>query len=79
MGYETREIPLAAFLPDQIGIVRLGPGVLQLSEAVVRAEKKRRLSAIQIVRRAIKAIPENYPMRCVCNCWILQGLPAKKG
>ncbi len=61
MGYETREIPLAAFLPDQIAIVRLGPGVLQLSEAVVVAEKKRRLSARAIVRRAIAAIPKNYP------------------
>jgi hypothetical protein len=61
MGYETREIPLAAFLPDQIAIVRLGPGVLQLSEAVVVAEKKRRLSARGIVRRAIAAIPKNYP------------------
>lgn len=61
MGYETREIPLEAFLPDQIAIIRLGPGVLQLSEAVVRAEKKRRLSARGIVRRAIAAIPKNYP------------------
>jgi hypothetical protein len=61
MGYETREIPLDAFLPDQIGIVRLGPGVLQLSEAVVRAAKIKRLSARAIVRRAIAAIPKNYP------------------
>ncbi|TFG74411.1 MAG: carboxypeptidase-like regulatory domain-containing protein [Flavobacteriales bacterium] len=62
MGYETREIPLDAFLPDQIAIIRLGPGVLQLSEAVVRAEKKKRLSARAIVRRAIAAIPKNYPI-----------------
>ncbi|MGB5371135.1 MAG: carboxypeptidase-like regulatory domain-containing protein [Flavobacteriaceae bacterium] len=78
MGYETREIPLAAFLPDQIAIVRLGPGVLQLSEAVVRAEKKRRLSAIQIVRRAIKAIPENYPMRAFATIGYYRDYQLKK-
>ncbi len=61
MGYETREIPLAAFSTNQISIIGLGPGVFRLSEAVVRAEKKKRLSARAIVRRAIAAISKNYP------------------
>ncbi|MEX0291130.1 MAG: carboxypeptidase-like regulatory domain-containing protein, partial [Flavobacteriaceae bacterium] len=63
MGYEKREMSLGKLSPEHINIIRLVPGVLELSEAVVSAKKKRPLTARQIVRRAIRNIPENYPQK----------------
>jgi hypothetical protein len=61
MGYEKHEIPINAFSLDDITIISLQPGVMVLIEAVVSAKIKRKLSARSIVRKAIKAIPENFP------------------
>ncbi len=61
MGYEKKEIPIDGLLPEAINVIRLSQGILELSEAVVTAKKKRRLTAGRIVRRAIEAIPVNYP------------------
>ncbi|MCK5440971.1 MAG: carboxypeptidase-like regulatory domain-containing protein [Maribacter sp.] len=61
MGYEKREIPISGLSPEHINSIRLRPGIIVLNEAVVSAKKKRPLSASEIVRRSIKAIPLNYP------------------
>lgn len=63
MGYRKREIPITGLSPEHINIIRLTPGVLDLSEAVVTARKKRKLSARKIVRKAIESIERNYPQR----------------
>ena len=61
MGYEKKEIPLSRLSPNGINTIRIKPGVLALQETVVTAKKKRGLSARAIVKRAIAAIPQNYP------------------
>ncbi|RKN79929.1 carboxypeptidase-like regulatory domain-containing protein [Ulvibacterium marinum] len=61
MGYQKKEIPITGLAPEAINIIRLSQGVLELSEAVVTAKKKRRLTARKIVRKAIETIPMNYP------------------
>ncbi|RKN79927.1 carboxypeptidase-like regulatory domain-containing protein [Ulvibacterium marinum] len=62
MGYQKKEIPIAGLSSEDINIVRLFQGVLELSEAVVTARKKRRRpSPRRIVRKAIEAIPVNFP------------------
>jgi hypothetical protein len=61
MGYAKHEIPILDLYPEYINIIRLKPGVMVLNEAVVSAKKKRKLSARRIVRKAIKAIPDNFP------------------
>ena len=61
MGYAKQEFLISSFSPADINIIHLKPGILSLSEAIVTAKKKRRLSARAIVRRAIRAIPKNYP------------------
>ncbi len=61
MGYEKREMPILGLSPEHINIIRLKPGVMVLNEAVVSAKKKRKLSARRIVRKAIAAIPKNFP------------------
>jgi hypothetical protein len=63
MGYEKKEYELLKLSPKGINIIRLKPGVFSLTEAIVKGKKRRKLSATQIVRRAIKAIPKNYPVR----------------
>ena len=63
MGYEKKEYKLLELSPRDINIIRLKPGVLSLAEAIVKGKKPRKLSAVQIVRRAIKGIPKNYPSR----------------
>ena len=63
MGYQTKEILIQDFSIYKLNNVRLQPATLELEEAIVMAKKKRKkkLSATQIVRKAIKAIPKNYP------------------
>ncbi|CAN0559540.1 unnamed protein product, partial [Ectocarpus sp. 12 AP-2014] len=64
MGYQTKEILIQDFLVNELNDVELQPALLKLEEAIVTAKSKRakRLTARQIVRRAIKSIPENYPV-----------------
>lgn len=61
MGYETKELPINDFSQDELNIVTISPAAISLQEAVVKAKGKRRLSAKQIVQRAIDAIPRNFP------------------
>jgi len=63
MGYQTKEILIQNFSVDELNDVKLQPVTLALEEAVVTAEKKKKLTARQIVRKAIRAIPENYPVK----------------
>ena len=62
LGYEKKEIPIDSLSLEYINSIRLEAGVMLLDEAVVFARKKRRLSARSIVRKAIKAIPQNFSM-----------------
>lgn len=62
MGYQTKEILIQDFSVYELNDVRLQPATLELEEAIVTAEKKKKLTATQIVRRAIRSIPENYPV-----------------
>lgn len=64
MGYRTKEILIQDFSISGLNDVRLQSATLELEEAVITAKKKKRkkLTAKQIVRRALRAIPENYPV-----------------
>ena len=61
MGFETRKILISTLSVDKVRRLYLTPAVFELDETIVHGKKKRRLSARQIVRRAIKNIPNNYP------------------
>lgn len=63
MGYDTRKVLVNTLSKGDINIIRLKPGTERLEEVVVAADKRKkdRLSARRIIRKAIKAIPENYP------------------
>ena len=63
MGYQKKRYELQNLSPKDINIIYLAEGVLSLTEAVVNAKRPKRISAAKIVRRAIKAIPENYPIQ----------------
>ena len=62
MGYEKKEYKLLELSAKDINIIRLKPGVLSLSEAIVKGKRKR-LTAKNIVKRAIENIPNNYPLQ----------------
>ncbi|MCK5443749.1 MAG: carboxypeptidase-like regulatory domain-containing protein, partial [Maribacter sp.] len=62
MGYRTKEILIQDFLVYELNNVRLQPATIELEEAVITAKKKKKFTARQIVRRAIRSIPENYPV-----------------
>lgn len=65
MGYQKQELLISDLSIYEINMIRLQPSVFELTEALITAKKKRKreLSANQIVRKAIKAIPENYPIK----------------
>ncbi len=62
MGYQTKEILIQDFSIYELNNVRLQPATIELEEAVVTAKNKKKLTAKQIVRRALRSIPENYPV-----------------
>ncbi len=61
MGYDTQVFSLGEMMKKELNVLFLQPHVYGLEETVVYGKKKRRLSARAIARRAIRAIPENYP------------------
>ncbi|MGB5663863.1 carboxypeptidase-like regulatory domain-containing protein [Eudoraea sp.] len=61
MGYKSREILISELSSIDLNIIQLEARIFELSEAVVKAKRKRKLSAEEIVRRAIEAIPRNFP------------------
>ncbi len=84
MGYQKKEVPLPEFSLTNFNTVLLAPGILELSEAFVQAKRRKkvkgpkRLSAAQIVRKAIKAIPENYPSRTFSSIGYYRDYQVKK-
>ncbi|MBC2838126.1 carboxypeptidase-like regulatory domain-containing protein [Robiginitalea sp. SC105] len=60
MGYESLRLDVYRYTEGHILPIRMRSRVFALTEAVVSADRKR-LSARAIVRRAIRAIPRNYP------------------
>ncbi|WP_299532796.1 carboxypeptidase-like regulatory domain-containing protein [Ulvibacterium sp.] len=62
MGFETKEVLMEDLIEGESNIITLRPGLFQLSEAVVTAKIKG-LTAKEIVRIAVKNIPQNYPER----------------
>lgn len=64
MGYETKEISIQDFSINGLNLVVLQPATFELEGVVLTANKKKvkKLSARQIVRKALKAIPKNYPV-----------------
>lgn len=63
MGYQNTEILISNLSVYEVNIVRLQPAVLELDETVVSVKRKRykSLSAKKIVRKAVEAIPQNFP------------------
>ncbi|EAQ99974.1 carboxypeptidase-like regulatory domain-containing protein [Maribacter sp. HTCC2170] len=70
LGYVTKDIFLSELAANKTNIIRLDPAIELLDEVVVegiirakkKTNKKERLSAYQIVERAIKNISINYPI-----------------
>ncbi len=63
MGYRAREIPIANLAEGNLNLIRLNPDAIVLEEAIIKAKrKKRNYSAQNIVKMAIEAIGENYPL-----------------
>lgn len=64
LGYQEQKLSIFDLLLEQINTIRLEPAIFQLSEAVVKASKRgriKKLSAEEVVQRAIDAILDNYP------------------
>ncbi|MDF0708910.1 carboxypeptidase-like regulatory domain-containing protein [Flagellimonas okinawensis] len=63
MGYETKVVSIHQMIARKSNVIFLNPHVYGLEETVLYAskKKKRKLSARSIVRKAIRAIPDNYP------------------
>ncbi|MEK6153948.1 carboxypeptidase-like regulatory domain-containing protein [Flavobacteriaceae bacterium 3-367] len=64
MGYESRQVSLAQLFQSPLNLILLTPRIIQLEEVLLEEKRKnrRKLSARRIVRNAIKAIGENYPV-----------------
>ncbi|MEP0132678.1 MAG: carboxypeptidase-like regulatory domain-containing protein [Eudoraea sp.] len=63
MGYQTKEISITELGEDQLNLILISAGAIDLQEATVTGKYKRRrkLNASRIVQKAIDAIPNNYP------------------
>ncbi|MGW9684156.1 carboxypeptidase-like regulatory domain-containing protein [Flagellimonas sp. 2504JD1-5] len=61
IGYERIEIPTTTLSKTEVNILGLSSKVIELPEAIIIAKRRKQLSARQIVSKALKAIPENYP------------------
>lgn len=87
MGYQTQEVLIQDFSIDDLNSIQLQPSTLELEEAVVSVKKKKRrkgkrkqiLTARQIVKRAIKAIPVNYPSSTFSTIGYYRDYQVRKG
>ena len=61
MGYKVMEIDLNDFNLNETNLLKLEPNIEILDEVVLVSKKKKSLKAKEIVLKAIKSIPENYP------------------
>lgn len=62
MGYQKKGVLISGLYSKGINSIKLVPRIFELNEAIVTADKKRTLSARGIIRRALRAIPKNYPV-----------------
>jgi len=60
IGYKTEISMLRQMMANESNIIFLQPQAYGLEEIVVSAKKKKKLRAKAIVRKAIRAIPENF-------------------
>lgn len=80
MGYQTREIPISDLREGNLNLVQLNPNTIVLEEAIVKAKGKRRnYSANAIVKMAIEAIGENYPLRSFSTVGYYRDYQRKNG
>ncbi|WP_297694953.1 carboxypeptidase-like regulatory domain-containing protein, partial [uncultured Eudoraea sp.] len=63
MGFGAQKIFISALASDQINLIMLLPKAIELQEVTVAAKKRRKLTAFEIVKKSIAAIPGNYPMK----------------
>ncbi len=62
MGYRKKGVLISGLYRKGLNTISLVPRIFELKEAIVTAEKKRTLSARGIIRRALRAIPKNFPV-----------------
>ncbi len=60
LGYESLEVKMSELAQNEINIITLKEEAISLNEAIVIAKDKKKLNAKRIVKKAIKAIPNNY-------------------
>jgi hypothetical protein len=62
IGYKTKEVKLANFTKNKTNIIYISASNSSLSEVIIKTSKKKRrkLLGVQIVKKAIKNILENY-------------------
>ena len=80
MGYNTREISIMTLTEGKLNLLRLNPRAIALEEAVVHAKrKKRNYSAYGIVKKAIEAIRDNYPLHSFSTVGYYRDYQLKNG
>ncbi len=63
IGFETKEIPIKNLKKSEINIIYLTSKIEELDAValVVKKKKEPRLSAEEIIKKALRKIPDNYP------------------
>ncbi|MEM1259988.1 MAG: carboxypeptidase-like regulatory domain-containing protein, partial [Bacteroidota bacterium] len=61
MGYQTMTIAFSDLKQGMVNPIQVKPATFELVETVVKGRKKRKPTAKQIIRYALRRIPENYP------------------
>lgn len=61
IGYSTKRVVLNALTEKPYHTITLKPKIEQLNEVVLKTKDKKKLSARQLVEKAIKNIKNNYP------------------
>ena len=61
IGYVTKKFLLSQLREDRIQLIRMDEATLRLREIEIKANRRTRMSALSIVRKAIRSIPFNYP------------------
>ncbi|MFS4493846.1 carboxypeptidase-like regulatory domain-containing protein [Maribacter sp. 2308TA10-17] len=63
LGYQNKAVSIDELSLITTNRILLAPSLLELNEAVVLGKRNREPSPRQIIRRAIKYIPDNYPLQ----------------
>ena len=61
IGYEREELPLSALNIDSFNRIEVWKANYDLPSASIAAKKLKKLSAVAMVRKAVKRISDNYP------------------